>query len=129
MGEINKQKITLKTIIYTFLLSCILMVITTPIHEAAHWVMSEIDPYSEPVEFHLFDDSNLQNNQNILSFKLGSVIIKESYPGAFKDRPLWIDFVEELICIILQIFITCIIVLKIYRFLMIKNFNLKKNFG
>lgn len=129
MGEVYKQKITLKMIIYTFLLSCILMIITTPLHEAAHWVMSEIDPYSEPVEFHLFDDSSLQNNQNILSFKLGSVIIKESYPGAFKDRPLWIDFVEELICISLQIFITCIIVLKIFRFLINKNNNLIKNFG
>ena len=63
MGEVYKQKITLKMIIYTFLLSCILMVITTPIHEAAHWLMSEIDPYSEPVEFHLFEDYNLQSNQ------------------------------------------------------------------
>ena len=30
-----------------FLLSMVLIVVTTPIHEAAHWVMSDIDPYIE----------------------------------------------------------------------------------
>ena len=128
MGEDYKQKIGLKMILFAFLLSCIFMIITIPLHEATHWIISEIDPYSEPVEFHLFDNSYIQDNQNILFINLGSVTIKESYPGAFKDRPLWIDYIEELICILPQIIITCIIVLKIFRFLMNKNLNLIKNF-
>ena len=32
-----------------------LYVITTPIHEAIHWVIDDIDPAMTPVEMHLFD--------------------------------------------------------------------------
>jgi hypothetical protein len=104
-----------------------IMVLTTPIHEATHWILSDIDPYVEPIEFHIFDEKSFQKNNNILSSALGYVVIKEKYPGAFNDRPLWMDLIQELICISIQIILTCIIVLKIFRFLMNKNFNLIKN--
>jgi hypothetical protein len=128
MGECHRIKISKKMIISAFLLSCILMIMTTPIHEAAHWVMSDIDPYIEPIEFHIFDEISFQKNNNILNSALGYVVVKEKYPGAFKDRPIWIDFVEELVCIIIQLLITCITVLKIFKFLMNKNFNLIQRF-
>jgi len=117
----GKQKIRLNIILIFFLLSSIVIIATTPLHEAAHWIMSDIDPYSEPVELHLFDDKTFQNEQQILSSALGYVIIKESYPGSFKDRPTWIDPIQELICISIQIILTCIIVSKILTFLISKK--------
>jgi len=123
MGEKYKQNIGKKIILITFLLSCIFMVITTPLHEAAHWIMSEIDPYIEPVEFHLFEDNYLKNNENILYSALGYVVVREKYPGAFNDRPGWMDTLQEIICISIQIFITCILVSKILEFLINKKLN------
>jgi len=107
-----QTKIGLKLITTTLLLSCLIMILTTPIHEAAHWVLSDIDPYIDPVEFHLFDERSIQNGGRILSSALGCVVVKESYPGAFKDRPQWADTLQEIICISIQIIITCIIVIK-----------------
>ena len=122
----NKQKIRLQMILICFLLSCVVITITIPIHEAAHWVMSEIDPYSEPVEFHLFDLKSSDNKQNILSSALGYVTIKETYRGSFKDRPLWIDPIQEIICISIQIILTSIIVSKTLILLINKKLNLLK---
>ena len=79
----KKPKIRLHLILIGFLMSTTIIILTTPVHEAAHWVMSDIDPYSEPVEFHLFDDISFQNGQHILSSALGCVIVKETYPGSF----------------------------------------------
>jgi len=121
MGEGTKQKIGLKIILIGFFLSCIIIVMTTPLHEAAHWIMSDIDPYIEPVEFHLFDDKSYQNKESILSSALGYVVVKEKYPGAFRDRPSWMDLFQELICISLQIILTCIIVSKIFSLLIKRN--------
>jgi len=132
MGETNKQKFGLRIILIAILLSCIFMVVTTPLHEGAHWIMSEIDPYIDPVEFHLFDYSSLQKNDNILSSALGYVVVKEKYPGAFNDRPLWMDTLQEIICVSIQIFLTCYLVSKILGFLINKKLNLlndpKSNF-
>ena len=125
MGE-NKQKIRLQMILICFLLSCVVITITIPIHEAAHWVMSEIDPYSEPVEFHFFDLKSSDNKQNILSSALGYVTVKETYPGSFKDRPPWMDSFQELICISIQIVLTCIIVSKTLTLLINKRQKLLK---
>jgi hypothetical protein len=100
--------------------------ITIPVHEAAHWIMSDIDPYVEPVEFHLFDDNPFQNGQNILSSALGYVLIKEAYPGAFNDRPIWANLLQELICVSLQIILTCIIVSKILTIIIDKKLKLHK---
>lgn len=122
----NKQKIRLHIVLTSFLFSCIVIIATTPVHEGAHWIMSSIDPYSEPVEFHLFDDLSFQNKQHIFSSALGCVIIKETYPGSFKDRPLWIDPIQEIICISIQIILTCIIVSKTLILLMSKWPNLLK---
>jgi hypothetical protein len=95
------------------ILSCTLIIATTPVHEAAHWVMSDIDPYIEPIEIHIFDSKNIFNHQYILSSPLGYVVVKEKYPGAFDERPFWADAVQEIICVSLQIFITIVITMKI----------------
>jgi hypothetical protein len=104
-----------------FLLSLGLIIATTPIHEAAHWVMSDIDPYVEPIEFHIFDQETFQNGEHILFSALGSVVIRENYPGAFDDRPGWADLLQEFICIFIQILITCIIVRKTFKLLFLRN--------
>jgi len=107
-----QTKTGIKIITTTLLLSCLIIILTTPIHEATHWILSDIDPYIDPIEFHLFDERSIQNGKHILSSALGCVVVKESYPGAFKDRPQWADLLQEIICISLQIIITCIIVTK-----------------
>ena len=122
----NEQKLRLNIILIIFLLSSVVIIATTPLHEAAHWIMSDIDPYSEPVEFHLFDDKSFQNGQHILSSALGCIIIKETYPGSFKDRSIWMDPIQELICISIQIILTCIIVSKILTLLINKHQKLLK---
>ena len=125
MGEGQKQKIGLKMILIAFLLSGILMIITTPIHEAAHWVMSDIDPYIDPIDIHLFDFES-KNNDNILSSVLGYVVVKESYPGAFDERPFWMDLLQEFVCILLQIILTVVIVSKIFKKLIERKFLMTK---
>jgi hypothetical protein len=126
MGEKNKQKIDLKIILIGFFLSCTIMIVTIPLHEAAHWVMSDIDPYIEPVEFHIFDSKSSNHNENIMFSALGYVVIKEKYPGAFKDRLSWIDSFQEVICILIQILLTYIIVTKTLKFLIEKKRYLLK---
>jgi hypothetical protein len=113
----NKQKNVLHILLTCFFLSTIFIIVTTPLHEAAHWVMSDIDPYSNPVELHLFDDQSLQKGQHILSSTLGYVVVKETYPGSFKDRPNWIDPIQEIICVSIQILLTCFIISKTFVFL------------
>jgi len=108
----NLLKKKLLLVIIGFLLSCSIIIATTPLHEAAHWLMSDIDPYIEPVELCLFDSSSLEDNHHILFSPLGFVRVKESYPGALKDRPKWADLLQEIICISIQIIIAIIVVLK-----------------
>ena len=126
MNTNSKQNIRLRIILISFLLSCIFIILTTPLHEAAHWIMSDIDPYSKPVEFHLFDDELFQNGESILSLSLGCVIIRESYQGSFKDRPTWIDPLQEVVCISIQIILTCMIVTKMLMLLIKKQSILSK---
>lgn len=121
MGEESKQKIGLKIILIGFFLSCTIMIVTIPLHEAAHWITSDIDPYIEPVEFHIFDSKSSNTNENIMFSAFGYIVIKEKYPGAFEDRPLWIDSFQEVICILIQILLTYIIVTKTLKLLIEKN--------
>jgi hypothetical protein len=121
----TKNKI-FKNILLCIFLCSFFMLLTVPIHEAAHWVMSEIDPYSKPVELHVFDFFN--NKENLLFFNLGYVKIKESYPDSFKDRPAWIDPVQEFICFSIQILITYFIVVKII-ITFSKNYKLYNNYN
>jgi len=123
MLKIKIQKDGLKIIFFIFILSFIFIIITTPIHEACHWILSDIDPYIVPVEFHIFDEKSLQSGENILSSALGYVVIKEKYPGAFKDRPEYFDFLQEFICCSIQIILTCIIVSKILKIVFKKPKN------
>jgi len=124
MGQNNTSHLTNNRVLIVtiaLLLSIVLIIVTTPIHEAAHWVMSDIDPYIEPTEFHLFDEKSFQHGENILSSALGCVVVKEKYPGAFEDRLMWADLFQELICICIQILIACIIVKKTLKFLFLRN--------
>ena len=112
MKSTGGQPFTIRIIVIGFFLSLCMIIITTPVHEAAHWVMSDIDPYIEPVEFHLFDDTSFQHGEHILSSALGCVVVKEKYSGAFQDRGPWADVIQEIICACLQMVITCVVVLK-----------------
>ena len=116
MGEEHRKK-QFKLILFTFVLSCFFILISTPIHEGAHWVMSEMDPYITPVEFHVFDKESFQKGNGILSSSLGCVVTKENYPGAFDDRPSWADSFQELICVSLQIIIAVFFCFKVDVFL------------
>jgi len=117
----QKPKIRFNLVLIGFLISTTIIIATTPIHEAAHWVMSDIDPYVEPVEIHVFDEASYQNEEHILPSALGSVVIQEKYPGAFNDRPFWADALQELICISIQIFLAVIISYKIIKILINKQ--------
>ncbi len=113
----NQLKKNFSLLIIGFFLSCLVFVATTPLHEATHWVISEIDPYSEPVEFHLYDGKSFQDGQHILSSPLAYVTLREAYPGSFKDRPVWVDPLQELICISIQMILAYVIVSKTLTFL------------
>ena len=49
------------------------------------------------------------------------VIKMPQIPGAFTDRPYWMDLLQEIICIFIQILLTIIIVTKILRLLIQRN--------
>jgi hypothetical protein len=117
--KVFKQKsgINYGLVLIGFLLSTTIIIASTPIHEAAHWVMSEVDPYVEPVEYHVFDEFSYQTQKNVLPSALGSVVIKEEYPGAFNDRPSWSNILQEIICLSIQIFLAVIITLKIIKWI------------
>lgn len=121
--NIREVKTKLYLILICFSISCVVIIATTPLHEAAHWIMSDIDPYIEPVEFHLFDETSFKNGQHILSSALGCVIVKEKYPGAFEDRPIWADVFQEIVCISIQIIIACIVVSKILTYILNKKYT------
>lgn len=75
--------------------------------------MSEIDPYVKPVEFHIFDEMSFQNKENHLPSALGCVITEENYPGALEKRPFYADFLQEIICLFIQIIITVFVTIQI----------------
>ena len=106
-----------------FLLATTVIIATTPLHETAHWMMSTyFDPYIEVVEFHPFGvPPKINERHDQPFFALGCVVVKEAYPGAFQDRPIWADIIQEIICVFLQIIIACTIVLKSLMFLTKKH--------
>ena len=116
-GFKQKPKIRFSLVLIGFIISTSIIIGTTPVHEAAHWVMSDIDPYVEPVEFHVFDEFSYQSEENILPSALGAVVIEEKYPGAFNDRPSWANILQEIICIFIQIALAVIITLKIIKYI------------
>ena len=120
-GRGEKLKENLKMVVIGFLISCSVIVLTTPLHEAGHWIMSDIDPYVKPVEFHIFDGAYSQKEKNALFSPLGYVAVTESYPGSFRDRPLWADTLQEIICFSIQIIIACFVVSKSLDRLFLEN--------
>ena len=105
-------KIRFKIFLLGFFFSFITIIATIPIHESAHWIMSDIDPFIEPVEYHVFDNIGKDGQEFALNSVLGYVLVKEKYPGSLKFRPFWANFLQEIICISLQIIISFIITLK-----------------
>jgi len=120
-----KTNFSNKEILFYLIISLIIssstIILTTPLHEGAHWVISEIDPYVEPIEFHVFDTESLTKGDHILTSALGYVKIKEKYPNAFKDRPIWADLLQEIICISIQMIIAIIITYKTTILLIKRN--------
>ena len=112
-----------ETIVLCFLLSTTILIATTPVHEATHWMLSEIDPYITPTEIHIFDQLGFQQD-HILYSAVGYVVVKEAYPGSFAHRPWWGDILQEIICLTIQLIITVFVVLKIFSGLMKKYPNL-----
>lgn len=127
MGENKKHKIR-STLILAGIASLIAfttILATTPLHEGLHWVMSDIDPCIKPIKFvpftlFSFDESPFNSEQNFLSSPLGYVVVEEAYPGAFNDRPAWADALQEIICVLSQIVIACIVILKSLKLLVNK---------
>ena len=105
-------KIKLFIFLIGFLISCMLMIITTPLHEATHWILSDIDPFIEPVEIKFFNNDDQINEQNVLHSRLGYVIVKEKIPGSLNDRFFLIEIIQEIICYSIQLIITILISLK-----------------
>ena len=56
-------------ILIGFFISFTVIIFSIPLHEAGHWIMSEIDPYIEPVEYHIFH-VNEKNNKTYIYVKL-----------------------------------------------------------
>lgn len=99
-----------------FVVSLSVIVLTTPLHESIHFVISEyLDPYVEVVEFHPFGVPETVSHHRLPSL-LGCVVIQESYPGAFLDRPGWFDPVQEVLCMLVQILIACVVTLRMLSF-------------
>ena len=121
MWKIDKQKGSKKIIFLGFVLSFLFIILTTPLHEACHWIISDIDPYIKPIEFHIFDEKSFQNGESIFSSSFGYVLVKEEYPGAFGDRPKFFDLLQELFCIFIQLVLTCFIVSKILKVMIDKK--------
>jgi len=122
----SNSKITPSVLLIGFLVAGSVIILTTPLHEAAHWVMSDIDPYVEPVEIHVFDDLKPEKENHVLSSALGYVVIQEEYKGAFNHRPFWADILQEIICLTIQIVIAVFITLKTLEFF--NRYKNKKNF-
>lgn len=120
----NKKSIILLLIF----VSTVCIVGTTPVHEGCHWMMSEVDPYIEPVEMHLFDNVQIVSNDHVLFSSLGYVIVKEEYPGAFQERPYVWDEIQEFVCVFLQILIAIFVSLEILLYVL-KDKNITKSFS
>ncbi len=117
----RRTKHLIKLILLCFIISSTTIIATTPLHEAAHWIMSDIDPYIKPVEFHVFDKISSKNSENMLPSALGCVIIEEKYPGAFNHRPFWADSLQEMICISIQVLISVYLTHKILKKIILKD--------
>jgi len=116
MDEVNDSRENkLHLFFIFFLISIVVMTVTTPLHEALHWIMSEIDPYVEPVEIHLFDEKSLSSGS------VGYTLVREAYPGSFKDRPIWSNAVQEIICCSIQMIIAIMVCIKAFALLKRKH--------
>ncbi|MFH1101513.1 MAG: hypothetical protein V1726_05725 [Methanobacteriota archaeon] len=125
MGKIKYRghRVSLRQTVFlvgsAFLLACCMMIVTTPLHETGHLVMSSLDPHLQVVSFYPFGVPRSNGIDHVLPSVLGCVIVREAYPGAFNDRPVWADLLQEIVCLSIQMIITCVVTLKILSRLMI----------
>ncbi|MEF8879647.1 MAG: hypothetical protein V5A64_04580 [Candidatus Thermoplasmatota archaeon] len=113
----------MKIILIAFITSTATIIATTPLHEAGHWMMSEMDPYIEPIEYHVFDGGSIKKQEEVLFSPLGQVVIQEKYPGAFNERPIWWNFVQEIICVLIQVVIAVLVTIKTIYTIVDKKFK------
>jgi hypothetical protein len=104
-NKINFTYHSLSVWVILVLLSCMLVVITVPVHEATHVLLLSFDRYIEVKEVHLIGIPSFSSDSKCLSSLIGYVIVKERYPGAFNMRPGWIYISEEIVSILVQILI------------------------
>lgn len=102
------------------LLSFVFMVLTTPVHEVGHVVLSTLDPCLEVSEFYPFGSPH-HSQGHMLPSMLGCVVVTESYPGAFQDRSVWSNVLQEIICLSLQLVITVVASIDITLYLVRKK--------
>jgi hypothetical protein len=100
-----------------------MMIATTPFHELAHLAMSSCDPNLTVVGFYPFGTPQSAQNSHALSSVLGCVIVKERFPGAFSYRPVWADLLQEIICILIQMSISCYVTVKTLRVFIIPRIH------
>lgn len=91
------------------LVSIALFIITTPIHEGLHWVMSDLDPHIKPIEYHVFDIESFNSGC------LGFVRVAKEYPGAFDNGYELKYILQEIICISAQLLIVFLVDVMIFR--------------
>jgi hypothetical protein len=78
--------------------------------------MSTVDPTLEVVEFYPFGIPDNLEIDYAFHPMFGCMIVKGAYPGALKDRPIWADVLQEIICVSVQILITCFVLIKSISF-------------
>lgn len=70
----------------------VILMLTVPsiyVHEGVHWVAGSINPWEDPIGFHVLDSYCLSQGY------YGCVTVVEEYPGSFGDRPLFYAGLEE----------------------------------
>lgn len=120
-GAFNWKDDKTSILILCIILPLLFIISTTPLHEMGHWLMSDMDPYVEPVEMHLFTSLEYNPIHRVLFSNLGSIVIQEKYPGAFQDRPNTWNIFQELVCISYQMIITIALSIKIMSYITTKK--------
>lgn len=103
-----KNKRIEATLVIIFV-SIALLVITTPIHEGLHWIMSDIDPNIKPISYHVFDAESLNSGC------LGFVRVAEKRQGAFDNGYEYTYLLQEIICISTQLLIIFLVDVMIFK--------------
>ena len=97
-----KRKTISKILVYATLIY-LLTIATIPLHEGIHWVIHDIEPWTEPKSMVFFD------------VVLGYVYYEPAYPGAFEDRPSYMFIIHEIASWGIQLIVIATLTLYIGR--------------